>query len=463
MKLFEGHTFRATASTSRSEFLDAIRKFGFFSSVEFKCTDPEEGIFFVREVGVLERLGKLLCSISSKDMYRASNDALLHLSQKNMVLAGVLGRSVFDVWKKPLSARELGDKLKIEEKKFNSAEESVLVMPSEGKMIVTDALLENFSDAHEVDLSDVSDQKYFYDSCRSVLSKARKESPEKVLIVKPHSVSGNDEPSDAEINNLLLAIDEHHQSHPSSRLMISTDGNRLLYERILNIKIQHDAKKFLQSRKSDLGLMDLLMIPARGDEVVKLEPIDEESLKKHQTQFPGIFVYITDCPEMIQSDLSIIKTGTLSASHEQPGGTPAEASKLIWSIGEKKECFLKLADEFQQEQAAVKEKSTLFAARFPAMDLPVKRLIVFQRQRVGWVPENLEYEKNVNKVKNFYLEELRKEQGRVVIEAPERKYACEGLRRAVEELRKEKKGPGEIIVTTSANMGPIFSSFYPPT
>jgi hypothetical protein len=209
--------------------------------------------------------------------------------------------------------------------------------------------------------------------------------------------------------------------------------------------------------------MDLLMIPARGDEVVKLEPIDEESLKKHQTQFPGIFVYITDCPEMIQSDLSIIKTGTLSASHEQPGGKPAEASKLIWSIGEKKECFLKHADEFQQEQAAVKEKSTLFAARFPAMDLPVKRLIVFQRQRVGWGPENLEYEKNVNKVKNFYLEELRKEQGRVVIEAPERKYACEGLRRAVEDLRKEKKGPGEIIVTTSANMGPIFSSFYPPT
>ncbi len=183
------------------------------------------------------------------------------------------------------------------------------------------------------------------------------------------------------------------------------------------------------------------MIPSRGDEVVKLEPIDEESLKKHQNQSPGIFVYITDYPEMIQSDLSIIRKGTLSASYEQPEDKPAEASKLIWSIGEKKECFLKIANEFEQEQEAVREKSTLYAARFPAMDLPVKRLIVFQRQRAGWVPGDPEHEKNVHKVKNFYLEELRKEQGRVVIEAPERQYACEGLQRAVEELRKEKKVP----------------------
>ena len=47
-------------------------------------------------MGVLERLGKMFRSVLSKDIYRASGDALLDLSQKNMVLAGILGRSVFD-------------------------------------------------------------------------------------------------------------------------------------------------------------------------------------------------------------------------------------------------------------------------------------------------------------------------------------------------------------------------------
>jgi hypothetical protein len=67
-------------------------------------------------VGVLERIGNMIRDIFAKDSYNPSREALLHLSQKNMALAGVLGRSVFDVCNKPLSAREFGDKLKLEEK-----------------------------------------------------------------------------------------------------------------------------------------------------------------------------------------------------------------------------------------------------------------------------------------------------------------------------------------------------------
>jgi hypothetical protein len=229
-------------------------------------------------------------------------------------------------------------------------EESVLVAPSKGKMIVTDAVSGNFSDAHKVELGAAFAQNDFHEYCRSVLSEAREESSEKLLIVTFQSVSGNGEPSDEAINKLLLAIDEHHQSHPTSRLMIATNGNRDLYERLLNLKVQHDAKKVLQSNKSDLGLTDLLMIPARGDEVVKLKPISEEELEKHPTQFPGVFVYITDYPEMIWSDLSIIKKGTLSARYGQPEEKPAEARKLIWSIGETQGLFLKLVDEFKNEK-----------------------------------------------------------------------------------------------------------------
>ena len=97
------------------------------------------------------------------------------------------------------------------------------------------------------------------------------------------------------------------------------------------------------------------------------------------------------------------------------------------------------------------------------MDLPIKRLIVFERLRAGWTPKHTKYETNVEKVKSFYLKELRKERGRVVIESPDREYACEGLRRAVKELRKKKEGPDEIIITAYSGEKYIFEKFAPPT
>ncbi len=97
------------------------------------------------------------------------------------------------------------------------------------------------------------------------------------------------------------------------------------------------------------------------------------------------------------------------------------------------------------------------------MDLPVKRLIVFQVLRVDWLSESPQFDENANKVKGFYLEELRKEQGRVVIQSPKREYACEGLRRAVEELRKKNEGPAEIIITTPSDKDSVFGSFKPQT
>jgi len=460
MKILSGQGFEVKVDTSCSEFLGEIKKFGFFSGVEFKCLDPNQSIFFIREIGVLERLGKMFRSVLSRDIYRASGDALLDLSKKNMVLAGILGRSVFEAREKPLSARELSDKFKLEEKKFKSREASWLAVPSEGKMIVTDACSTDFRQAHEVDLSVALTQENFLADCKSVLSKASNQSSEDVLIVKLRPVSDNDEPSDDAINKLLLVIDEHQKSKPSSRLMIVTDGDRLLYERMLNLKIQHDAKKFLQSNKPNLSAMDLLMIPSRGDNLVTLDPIDESRLPKFSTQFKNVSVCITNDPEMIQSDLSVVISGTLSHRYQTSEEKPAAASKLSYSVAEEGDGS-PVGAAFVEEKRLESTKSTLFAARFPTMDLPVKRLILFQTLRGSWTPKSPDYENNVNKVKDFYLEELRKERGRVVIESPVASYACEGLRRAVEELREKKEGPAEIIIATLSNKSSIFESFQP--
>lgn len=462
MKIFSSQVFEVKADTSRSDFLGELGKFGFFSGVEFECKDPSQNIFFVREVGVLERLGKMFRSVLSKDIYRASGDALLDLSQKNTVLAGILGRSVFDAKEKLVSARELNDRLRLGEKKLKSTEGSVLAVPSEGKLIVTDASSIDFGSVKQVDLTQALTHENFRNACSSALSKAIKKSSEDVLIVNLRPISDNDALSDEAINKLFLVIDEHQKSHPSSRLMIATDGDHLLYERLLNLKVQHDAKKVLQSNTSNLSPMDLLMIPARGDELVKLDPLDLDKLEKHETKYNNVFVYITKYPEMIQSDLSIVSSNHLSPPPEDPDDKPAAASKLIGSVFDQ-EGYSTLGAAFKKEKEEESTKSTLFAARFPAMDLPVERLVVFEPLRGQWTQASANYNYSVDKVKSFYLKELRQEQGRVVIQSPQSEYAIEGLRRAIVELRKLNQGPREVIITTGTYPHKSLEGFLPTT
>jgi hypothetical protein len=443
MKVFESHTFKVQANTSRLDFLGEIKKFGIFSGVEFECRDAGKGIFFVREVGVLERLAKMVHGILSKDVYRASGDALLHLAQKNMVLAGILGRSVFEVREKPLSARELGNKLKVEEKKFDLEGNSVLAVPSEGKLIVTDALSLDFGEVIQVDLTEALTDENFLNACNFAFSKAIGQSSKEAFIVKIGSASDDDEISDEGINKLFLAIDVHQQSNPTSRIMIATDDDRVLYERLLNLKIQHDAKKVLQKNEPDLSAYDLLFIPENGVEVEKIKSLNEDSLSKIKTQFEGVFICKSNSPHLIQSDLSITAINTLLGV---PAGFSA-ASDLLTELANHY-APLEIQKVFDEEGLSAENKSTMFSCRLPAMDLPVKRLIVFEHPRASWLKEDDEYDDQVNKVRDFYLELLRGEGGRVVIQYPGKEYACEGLRRAIEELRKLNQGPGEVIVTT---------------
>jgi hypothetical protein len=194
---------------------------------------------------------------------------------------------------------------------------------------------------------------------------------------------------------------------------------------------------------------------------VKLDPIDENGLEKYATQFDSVSVYITDHPEMIQSDLSIINSNTLSISPTNPDDKPAAASKLIWSVLEQRDRS-KVGAAFTKEKNDASTETTLFAARFPAMDLPVKRLIVFEPARGQRTSGSSDFGLSVDKVKSFYLKELRKEQGRAVIQSPSREYACEGLRQAVEELRRKEEGPDEIIIAAYSSEKYISEKFQPP-
>jgi hypothetical protein len=458
MKVFESHTFEVKASTSRSDFLGEIKKFGIFSVVEFECRDAGKGIFFVREVGMLERLAKMVYGILSKDVYRASGDALLHLAQKNMVLAGILGRSVLEVREKPLSARELGNKLKLEEKNFDVEGDSALAVPSEGKLIITDALSIDFGRVNQVDFTEDLTDENFLNTCNSAFSEAIEQSPKEAFIVKISSASDDDEIYDKAINKLLRVIDKHQQSNPTSRIMIATDGDSVLYERLLNLKIQHDAKKVLQKNESDLNAYDLLFIPENGVEVEKVKSLDEDSLSKIKTQFKGVFICKSDSPYLIQSDLSITAINTLL-------GVPAGFSAASDLLTELANGYAppEIQKVFNAEGLSSLEKSTISSYRLPAMDLPVKRLIAFEHPRASWLKKDDEYDNQVNKVRDFYLELLRKEGGRVVIQYPGKEYAFEGLRRAIEELRKLNQGPGEVIITTGTYSHKSLESFLPTT
>lgn len=458
MKIFSGQVFEVKADTTRSEFLGELKKFGFFSGVEFKCKDSNQSIFFVREVGMLERLGKMFRSVLSKDIYRASGAALLDLSEKNMVLASILGRSVFDAQEKIVSARELNDRLRLGEKKLNSTESSVLAVPSEGKMIITDACSINFMQAHEVDLTNELAQENFRHACNSTLSGAREKSSEDVLIVKIRPVSDNDAPSDEAINKLLLVIDEHQQSNPTSRIMIATDGDRLLYERLLNLKIQHDAKKVMQKNVSDLSAYDLLFIPENGVEVEKVKSLKEDSLSKIKTQYDGVFICKSNSPYLIQSDLSITAIDTLQEVSVGFSAASDLLSKLLNRYAPPE-----IQKVFDEERLNTQNESTISSCRLPAMDLPAKRLIVFERLRASWTQGHDKYDVGVNKVRDFYLKLLRGEGGRVVVQSPGKEYACEGLRRAIEELRKLNQGPREVIITTRTYPNNALKGFHPTT
>lgn len=230
----------------------------------------------------------------------------------------------------------------------------------------------------------------------------------------------------------------------------------------MNLKVQHDAKKVSQSNASNLSPMDLLMIPARGDEIVKLDPLDLDKLEKHKTIYDNVFVCITKYPEMIKSELSIVNSNHLSTVPEDPDDKPSAASKLIGSVSDQR-MYTTLGVAFANEKDEASNTSTLFAARFPAMDLPVKRLVVFEPLRGQLTQASANYNDSVDKVKSFYLKELIQEQGRVVIQSPGFKYAIEGLRRAIEELRTLNKGPAEVIITTGTYSYKSFEGFLPTT
>jgi len=92
------------------------------------------------------------------------------------------------------------------------------------------------------------------------------------------------------------------------------------------------------------------MISSHGDNLLKLDPIDENRLKKFATQFENVLVCITNFPEIIQSDLSIVSTD-LSSIPQHPEEKPAVASRLIWSVTEQSQ-YSVVGKAFEDEKVA---------------------------------------------------------------------------------------------------------------
>ncbi len=151
---------------------------------------------------------------------------------------------------------------------------------------------------------------------------------------------------------------------------------------------------------------------------------------------------------MIQSELSIISSKTLRPDRKSSRYEPSLAGKLMWSASWP-ESLPEVREEFHKERSNVLSNFNISAARFPSMDLPVDRLIVFEELVFDYTDKDREYEDYVEKIKKFYVNELSKQRGRVVIEFPRLHFACEGLRRAIIELQAERKCPSEIIIASS--------------
>ena len=175
----------------------------------------------------------------------------------------------------------------------------------------------------------------------------------------------------------------------------------------------------------------------------------KKKLEKKPTKFSHVSICVTDQPAMIQSDLSIINLDALGSTTKTSDNEPAAASVLMkWMDGQ--QYSSEVGRKFLKEKESMSDESTLFAARFPVMDLPVKQLIIFERLRANYVDTHPHYENKVNMIKNFYTNALRKQRDRVVIESTRRPHAWE-------------EGPREIIIAVKDKWDMVPESFIQTT
>ena len=464
-----------TSNTSRENIRRELNNFGFFSEIEVKKDNTaKDEVFFIREVGLLERLGKLF---ETKDRIKKRNleskTALIEMTLAHPEIAGMLGNSAvskliwtarefrqgIDLKKMPLQ-NLIGKKEPIQETKNLLITDAPLCeiknFPQVGAMFTDKVKVNNKNFQVESDNNGVKISTQWNtqkDDLKPLYSEVMRASSGTfaMALVPDRSIKNgvSDRISDENIDAFLEALDEFEENQKTQskkrQVILSADGDPQLYQRIIDRKLAHDAIKKAKNKDGKLAANDLLKLPASSrlqenhrtayaDDGV-LVAIENDSLEP--TPWDQVYLLTTDCPAYVPADRSMISVSSLSSS-KRPDGAAAPIAALARGLQDS-------ANEFEWNK--VGDEPVFKMIDLPADELPTSEL-------VGFI-DNLELDQYryqdtpANKYEDFYKNLLKNSTGTVVLECPLTSSGCAGLRQALDELKRENSLPQKLVLVAS--------------
>ena len=465
---------RVDSNTSSEDIRRSLNEFGFFSKIEVKREDAKkESTFFIREVGLLERLGKLFETKSKiKKRELESKAALIEMTLTHPKIAAMLGNSAIS--KPDWTAREFRRGVDLKQMSLRRIVEKKDPLPEHKNLLVTDATLYELNDFPQVNISYVNqvknNEKNFRVTPRDagvhvltqwiVAQKDLKplyseimESSKDVLVmglVPDRAISDGvpDKFSDQNIDAFLGALDEleeKQKNQPQKRkIILSTEGSTRLYHRIIDRKLAYDAVKKANRTDGELNANDLLKLPANRQSAENQDAAyDDPTMilsvegELEPTQWDGVHLLNTESPAYVAADQSIISLSSL-ANTKRPDGAADPIAALARGVQDS-------TDQFAWEK--YHDKSVLQTIALPVDGLPVPELIGFVENLGDEV--NRYQEIPAEKYQDFYKNFLKNSKGTVVIECPATSQAYVGLKMALEELEHENSLPKKVVLVAS--------------
>jgi hypothetical protein len=451
-----------------------LKDFSWFSAVDVSVAD--RGCIKLTEVDLLERLKRSL--IGNKDREKASQDALLKLSEINPAIRLALGTSILD--EKSWSASELRSKLKLPADrliidevtgKFHipqdhavglaniRAEESDANMllrwkiipkngadtrPVPGKINVADNRVNQFAVTAGPDEAEL--RKIYLDVLRDALVD---DCSHVTLSPIPDQIDSDDYDqifhqafSETSIRCLLEAIDSIKLSHPSAlRVTITTDRIPGLADKIKDIQSQ---RRFGSAANPSADTSVAAMPPAlkalapglshvpKADSIFNLGGI--EKIK----EFDGVRLYWGD-PHRLAAQTMILQFEGLHAASARLAGQGSSQFVRIHDMVFDEQRLL--GTEAKQVTADARKKWGIDALEIPACEIDTSRLFGMSLPKDGRI--------TVEESKNFFLEHLRASKGRIVIDLPDKEEARNGLLEAIRAFKQSDSGRNsEIVLAT---------------
>jgi hypothetical protein len=454
-----------------------LKDFSWFSAVDVSVAD--RGCIKLTEVDLLERLRRSL--VGNKDREKASQDALLKLSEINPAIRLALGASILD--EKSWSASELRSKLKLPADRLAKdevtgkfhipqdhpvalanirAEESDANLllrwkiipkngadtpPVPGKVNVADKRVNQFTVAAGPDEAEL--RKIYLDVLRDAIND---DCSHITLSPIPDQIDSDDYDqifhqafSDNSIRYLLEAIDSINLSHPSAlRVTITTDRIPGLADKIKDIQSQRrfgsaanpSADTSVAAMPTALKALapGLSHLP-KADSIFNLGGI--EKIK----EFDDVRLYWGD-PHRLAAQTMILQFEGLHAASARLAGQGSSQFVRIHDMVFDEQRLL--GTEAKQVTADARKKWGIDALEIPSCEIHASRLFGMGVPQDGRL--------TAEAAKNFFLEHLRASKGRVVIDLPKNEEARKGLFEAIRAFKQAESGKNsEIILATADN------------